>query len=72
MMKAWFRLGLVWLLCIVPSLLCAESARPAGHKHRPLGADRNRCKIQDVKTVLQPKIADFHHDRGLKGGCYGV
>jgi hypothetical protein len=28
MMKAWFRLGHVWLLCIVTSLLCAESARP--------------------------------------------
>ena len=28
MMKAPFRLGHVWLLCIVLSLLCAESARP--------------------------------------------
>jgi hypothetical protein len=67
MMKAWFRLGHVWLLCIVPSLLCAESARPEqlGHKHRPLGSDRNRCKIQDVKTVAMWMLSGFcelpHH-----------
>ena len=47
MMKARFRLGQFWLLCVVVSLLCAESARP---EQQDLIIDRLARAYREART----------------------
>ena len=70
MMKARFRLGHVCLLCIVLSLLCAESARP---EQLNINIDRLATAYREARTELDRRTVCLEAiDAGLVARGHSV
>ena len=70
MMKGRFRLGHVWLLCVVLSLLCAESARP---EQQGINIDRLARAYREARTDLDRRTVCLEAiDAGLVARGHSV
>jgi hypothetical protein len=70
MMKARFKLGHVWLLCIVLSLVCAESARP---EPQDININRLARAYREARTDLERRTVCLEAiDAGLVARGHSV